>query len=386
MRGSMDKIKLNPTVLVPAELDASDYVGNLYGYYYENTTIVNILAWDEPSRLRFAHLPIKKIGMIHEGEDEKTACESGIPLVGFRSDILQFSLNGEPCQKELYSLVQNIFSRNTGILETDFLLKKRVIIVGCGSVGSLIALELARAGIGRFILVDNDILNLHNLCRHQCGIQDVGKFKVDALKERILNINPIAEVETFADIIENLDKVTFDEYCDNRTVIIGSADNREAGVYLNRIANLYDVPFVSVGFWERAFAGEIFYSIPSESMPCYECALGKTKTDISALVSANRRIYSTQEDLEKINFEPGISIDISFVTLVGVKLILDILNRDNPNFTPRVINYLTQYTLVCNTNDPKIGGEQAEIFAHPLQITNSIKVQFRDTCPPCKYR
>ena len=107
---------------------------------------------------------------------------------------------------------------------------------------------------------------------------------------------------------------------------------------------------------------------------------------MSMQVSANRRIYTTQENVEDVNFEPGISIDINFVTLVGIKLILDLFNRDNPNFTPRVINYLTQYTLVCNTNDPKIGGEQAEIFAHPLQITNSIQVQFRNSCPPCRYR
>jgi hypothetical protein len=76
------------------------------------------------------------------------------------------------------------------------------------------------------------------------------------------------------------------------------------------------------------------------------------------------------------SFEPGISVDINFVTTIAVKMILDILNRNNPNYTQRLINSLTQYTLVCNTNDPKIGGEMAEIFSYPLQVTRSIEVNY----------
>ena len=381
----MQQIKRTPTVFIPAELENSEYLGDLYGFQFDSTNIINVLAWDNLTRQRFASLPIEKVGVILAAGNDDIPDAPG-QLVGIRGDELVFSCGDIVYQKENYSLIQNIFSRNTGILETDTMLGKQAFIIGCGSVGSLIALELARSGIGRFVLVDNDVLNFHNLCRHQCGIQEVGSYKVEAVRERILAINPMAQVETVVGIVENISKEEFDRYCDQNTVMIGSADNREAGVYANRVAAIYDVPFVSIGFWERAFAGEIFYSIPSENMPCYECALGKTGSDMSAQVSANRRIYTTQENVEDVNFEPGISIDINFVTLVGIKLILDLFNRDNPNFTPRVINYLTQYTLVCNTNDPKIGGEQAEIFAHPLQITNSIQVQFRNTCPPCRYR
>ena len=53
-------------------------------------------------------------------------------------------------------------------------------------------------------------------------------------------------------------------------------------------------------------------------------------------------------------------------------MILDLLNRDNESYTQRLIDSLTQYTLICNTNNPKIGGEMAEIFAYPLQVTRSI--------------
>ena len=57
-------------------------------------------------------------------------------------------------------------------------------------------------------------------------------------------------------------------------------------------------------------------------------------------------------------------------------MILDLLNRDNENYTQRLIYHLSQYTLICNTNNPKIGGEMAEIFSHPLQVTTSIEVEY----------
>ena len=75
--------------------------------------------------------------------------------------------DGKEAELEPVKLKIDIFSRNTGILESDIMLKKGVVIIGCGSVGSLVALELARAGVGRFFLIDMDSLGYHNICRHQ---------------------------------------------------------------------------------------------------------------------------------------------------------------------------------------------------------------------------
>ena len=60
-------------------------------------------------------------------------------------------------------------------------------------------------------------------------------------------------------------------------------------------------------------------------------------------------------------------------------MILDLLNRDNEHYTQRLIHNLTQYTLICNTNNPKIGGEMAEIFSYPLQVTTSIEVEYAES-------
>lgn len=281
-----------------------------------------------------------------------------------------------PVKIETYSLKLDLFSRNTGILESDIMLNKRALMIGCGSVGSLVAVELAKAGVGHFMLVDNDIFGYHNICRHQCGIYDVGRYKTDALADRIHAINPYAEVIKYNRPIQDVDRDEVLAFCNKDAVIVGGADNREGDLYACELGTKGGASFVSIGCWERAFAGEIFYCLP-EGTPNYSDFLAVTGY-VSGRVTENRRFYTTEADLEKASFEPGISADVNFVTIIGVKLILDLLNRGNDQYTQRLLPHLTQYTLVCNTNDTKIGGEQAEIFSYPLQVTTSIIVPYAD--------
>ena len=169
-----------------------------------------------------------------------------------------------------------------------------------------------------------------------------------------------------------LDDLT--NFCNPDTIAIGGADNRAGDLYANGIAKQVGMPFMSIGCWERAFAGEIFYCLP-EGMPDYQDFMEVTG-NMSGRVTQNRRFYTTESDLERVAFEPGISVDINFVTVVAVKLALDLLNRDNEHYTQRLLPHLTQYTLVCNTNNTAIGGDMAEIFSYPLQVTTSIKVPY----------
>lgn len=371
-------VKPKKLVMFPDDLFHQHFIGELWGKHFPKSGVFNVFA-----PVNDCTYALTALGEVFDSKPERLKDDK---LIGWwDSDKLCFSFAGEKYDIELYSLIQNIFSRNTGILESDILNEKCAFILGCGSVGSLVALELARAGVGHFVLVDNDILEYHNLCRHQCSIEDVGNYKVYSLERRILGINPTATVYSVVSTVEMIDRQVFDKYCEEgKAVIVGCADNRSADVYANSIAVLYKVPFLSIGFWERAFAGEIFYYLPRKNMPCYKCALGDGSS-LSQRTSTNRRIYTNEEDLNKVSFEPGISVDINFVTTVGIKLLLDILNIGNGKFTPRLLPSLTQYTLVCNTDNPKIGGKMAEIFSYPLQVTTSLQVGFGSGCPPCEF-
>lgn len=347
----------------------------LYGKYFEDTGIFNVFPTELSEKGNYLG------DVLGEGS---TPIEDGFCGIK-QAEGICFFWCGEKVVTESYGLYQSIFSRNKGILETDVMKTKCAVILGCGSVGSLVAMELARAGVEKYVLCDADTLEYHNVCRHQCGIEDVGDLKVNALKRKILNINPKVKVKTFGGIIQNIPKKILDEICSPfETIFVGCGDNRAADVYANRIAIYYDAAFISIGFWERAYAGEIFYHIPHKNMPCYKCALGSG--DLSGRVEANHHIYSNQENVEGIKFEPGISVDINFITSVGIKLIIDILNYSNEGYIPRLLNNLNQYTLICNTSDPTIGGEMVEIFSYPLQVTTSLVVDYGKECNSnCKY-
>lgn len=370
--------EIEKTVFISKEQLCNSEVKQLYGKYYPDTSIFNVF----PEELAYRGELLCQV-----------LNKNKLTFIGFEATFdgerIRFYYDGKEIAVESYGLYQSIFSRNKGILETAQMSKKKAVILGCGSVGSLVALELARTGVANFILVDADIVEYHNICRHQCGIEDVGDLKVNALSRKILNINPHANIEVFEGIVQNLPKETLDAFCvPNNTIFVGCADNRAADVYTNRISIYYSSAFVSIGFWERAYAGEIFYHIPGKGMPCYECALGEGN-DISERAQANHHIYSNQENTEGIKFEPGISVDINFITTIGIKLIIDILNVNEEGFIPRVLDSLTQYTVICNTNNTQIGGEMVDIFSYPLQISTSLMVLHRDDIccknKRCKY-
>lgn len=390
------------------------YIGELWGYYVQNTRFYNILptdapidnnrqqllghivdacpfgendiSWiipkDVPAAITAEGIDLIRKMMTHKQENhEAKASKTSIPdkVVGFWKEGKLHFVHTEDmteCEQEPYSLKLDVFSRNTGILESDTMMKKGALFIGCGSVGSLAALELAKAGVGRFMLTDNDVFGYHNICRHQCGIYDVGRYKTDALRDRILQINPYAEIRTFNMPIQDVPLDELTSFCNPDTIVIGGADNRAGDLYGNQIAQQVGMPFMSIGCWERAFAGEIFYCLPT-GMPTYEDFVEVTGV-MSGRVTQNRRFYTTEDDLKRVSFEPGISVDIDFVTVIAMKLAIDLLNRDNPHYTQRLLPHLTQYTLVCNTNDTKIGGEMAEIFSYPLQVSTSINVPYAD--------
>ena len=267
-----------------------------------------------------------------------------------------------------FDMFTRLFSRNTGLLESSVMNAKSALIIGCGSVGSFIALELARAGVGNFILVDGDTLEIHNICRHQLGFRDLGRYKVDAVADAIRNVNPSANIEKFKGILQEMPTEHLEDFTDG--LVIGTGDNRESSAFGNDLAKALKVPFVSTGCWQRAHAGECFYWYPESKLPLYREAFGNLLSDERP--ASHQNYFADDNDEETLNFEPGVSTDIEFVTLVAVKIIYDLLNRKTEHYTKRVIGYLKNYTLICNTNETVIGGKNAAIFPHPLYISNTI--------------
>ena len=119
----------------------------------------------------------------------------------------------------------------------------KVAIFGIGGVGSFVVEGLARAGVGNFILVDDDKVCLTNLNRQLIAThKTVGKFKVDVAKERILDINPNANVETYKEFFMPDSK----EILDNSVnYIVDAVDTVTAKIELVIRANKLNIPIIS---------------------------------------------------------------------------------------------------------------------------------------------
>lgn len=111
-----------------------------------------------------------------------------------------------------------IFSRTEMLLgkeNVEKLKEKRVIVFGIGGVGGYVCEALARTGIGKIDLVDNDTVSESNINRQIIALHStIGKLKTEVMKERMLDINPQIEVNTYNCfyVPETSDKFDFSKY------------------------------------------------------------------------------------------------------------------------------------------------------------------------------
>ena len=139
------------------------------------------------------------------------------------------------------------FSRTELLIGEEALGKLRrttVLVLGVGGVGSHCIEALARSGVGRLILVDNDKVALSNLNRQIIATLDtVGRYKTQVMKERILSINPQAAVETRECFFlpENADEFDFSSY----SYVVDAVDTVTAKLELVVRAKEAGVPVIS---------------------------------------------------------------------------------------------------------------------------------------------
>ena len=121
--------------------------------------------------------------------------------------------------------------------------KSKVAVFGIGGVGSFVVEGLVRAGVGNFILVDNDEVSLTNLNRQIIATnKTIGKPKVEVAKERIFEINSNAKVQVIQEFFMPDSKDIFDENID---YIVDCIDTVTAKIELVMRANKLNIPIIS---------------------------------------------------------------------------------------------------------------------------------------------
>ena len=124
------------------------------------------------------------------------------------------------------------------------LANSKVIVYGIGGVGSFVVEGLVRAGVENIILVDNDVIAPSNLNRQiHATISNIGKLKVECMKERILSINPKVRVEIYIpQDIENGEETLIDNTID---YVVDAVDTITTKLKLIQKAKEKQVPIIS---------------------------------------------------------------------------------------------------------------------------------------------
>ena len=141
----------------------------------------------------------------------------------------------------------NQFSRTQLLLGADNmerLSKAKVAVFGIGGVGGYVVEALVRSGVGHFVLVDDDKVCLTNINRQIIATRKtVGQYKVDVMKERILDINPDADVEVRKCFYlpENAHEFDFSEY----SYVVDAVDTVTAKIEIIMRAKECGVPVIS---------------------------------------------------------------------------------------------------------------------------------------------
>ena len=272
---------------------------------------------------------------------------------------------------------EDVYQRNSGILETRELAGKKVFLAGCGSVGSTMALELVRAGVGALVLADPDILEPANVCRHQAGLQHLGRRKADAVRDMALSINPSADVEVHAvDICGDMETMeTISAVASQCDLLLCTTDTDESRIFVNDLSISTGVPSIQVGLHERAVSGIVQIVRPGESA-CFLChrerVLRGERTGRGAVA------YSDAEEKTEILVSPGLSAQINAVAEIGVLRALELLRGEENKEAPSKDEILHPDLLLL-TMRPKNEDERESL---KMSLT-SFGLEPSAKCPAC---
>ncbi len=156
----------------------------------------------------------------------------------------------------------NEFSRTERLIGTSKqqqLAGTTITVFGVGGVGSHCVEALARCGVGHLVLIDNDRVSLTNINRQSIATHStIGLFKTRAMKERILDINPGACVDTCEAFVlpNNLDSLM--ESAGPTDYIIDAVDTVAAKLAIARYAHDRKIPLISSMGTGNKLHGELF--------------------------------------------------------------------------------------------------------------------------------
>ncbi|UCB49146.1 MAG: HesA/MoeB/ThiF family protein [Deltaproteobacteria bacterium] len=169
-----------------------------------------------------------------------------------------------PSERERYD--RQIMIEEIGEEGQEKLKRSKVLVAGAGGLGSPICIYLAAAGVGKIRVVDHDRVDLSNLNRQVLHwSKDIGRKKIDSIKEKVQHLNPLLDVEARW---ENISEENISELVSGLDLIVDAMDNLPTRYLLNKAAIDNNIPFFHGAV--RGLEGRAMTVIPGKTA-CLRC-------------------------------------------------------------------------------------------------------------------
>jgi len=277
----------------------------------------------------------------------------------------------------------------------NHLKSKKVLIVGLGSVGSVMGMELATSGVGALVGMDKDILEIHNCMRHLLGPAYVGWPKPTAMKHHFDEHVPTCEfTPVYGDLFTKENRHELKKLMEREkpTHILAVTDVLKVQYWCQRLAVEYNLPLMAVGCDNNAVEGEIFMWEPGQATAwkegqakrgCYACL---RPMNAPSLPRSDHFDYNT-DDPNSFGGEPALGTFINRVNNIASIFMLAWLLRDCETKT-KLASILDKEYGTFGVQYIRLGG------AHPMENSTTItaekpwgvewnRVRHRENCDIC---
>ena len=171
---------------------------------------------------------------------------------------------------------RQIVLKNIGISGQRKISSSKVFIVGAGGLGCPIANLLCRAGVGEIGVIDHDKVSLSNLNRQTLyNTNDINKFKVLVLKQKLKKINPLVKIHIYK---KKINEKNIDNLISKYQIIVDASDNFNTKFLLNKKSIKYKKKLI-VGAISK-FDGHIFvFDFMNKKSTCLKCFYQEKPSD-----------------------------------------------------------------------------------------------------------
>lgn len=212
-------------------------------------------------------------------DQKQTKCRKDESVGSVSIPNKSYSMEVTSMNNTTVSAVPNYFSKVKS-LYPDKVLDKVLVCIGTGGARSFLE-NCARSGFRNFILMDKDVVGPTNIATQGVFISEMGKKKIEVIRDRILDINPNAHVVCVDRFLDNMmSDEDFKGYLNifpNRRptdyLILGCTDSFEAQKRSSMLALKYGTPYLAAMMYARGAAAELIFTYPGVTESCPRCLL-----------------------------------------------------------------------------------------------------------------